>query len=298
MPAPPNGQEPPPEKSGHRRRFFKRALLHLKHRTWHPALTRLRNKLLAGVAFAIPLVATFWILSVVIRFLQNISNPLVSLTAAGLNYITGLMGEPDAFTEETFVLNIGPVEVNIVGLLILLALLIFLGGFATHVIGRRVLSWFDKVLLRVPFVGFVYKSLKQVIDAFHSIGAPSSFKRVAFIEYPAPGCRLLGFVTGQFFDKDSGKDVTSIFVPTAPNPMSGFVLIIENERVIDSSLSLEDATKMIFSGGLVAPGSTPPPPDGKPDDGAHDLPSLTTPQSPGGESGDKPDSRSDPPPSN
>ncbi len=263
MPDSSTGQQPPPNPP-RRRRLLKRGLLHLKHRTWHPALTRVRNKLFAGLAFAVPLVATFWILSVVFLFLQGISTPLVRLIASGLNYLTGLRDSPDRFTEETFVLHLGSFQINIVGLLILISFLIFLGGFATNVIGKRILSWFDKILLRIPFAGFIYKSLKQIIDAFHSIGGPNSFKRVAFIEYPAPGCRLLGFVTGQFFEKDSGKNVTSIFVPTAPNPMSGFVIIVDDDRVIDSSISLEDATKLIFSGGLVAPGSTPAPSQSKP----------------------------------
>ena len=259
----PDSSDTPPDNgdnSDQKRPFVKRGLHHLKYNAWLPALARLRNKLIAGLAFAIPLVATFWILSVVFRFLQAVSEPLVRLTAWVLNLISGRYGAPDAFTKETFVLDVWGMEVNIVGLLILVGLLIFLGGFASHVIGRRVLAWFDKLLLGVPIVGFIYKSLKQVIDAFRNVGAPQSFKRVAYVEYPAPGCRLVGFVTGQFFDPDKQKNVTSIFVPTAPNPISGFVILVEDELVIDSSISLEDATKMIFSAGLVAPGTTPPDP--------------------------------------
>ena len=96
-------------------------------------------------------------------------------------------------------------------------------------------------------------AVRQAIEAFRTIGQQQSFKRVAFVEYPSPGCRLLGFVTGQLTDPDDGIGRTAIFLPTSPNPMTGFVVLVENEKVINSSLSLEEATKLILSAGLVAP---------------------------------------------
>ena len=78
---------------------------------------------------------------------------------------------------------------------------------------------------------------------------------VCACEYPSPGCRLLGFVTGNYHDTQSGEDVTTVFIPTSPNPMTGFTLIVEDVKVEDSAMSLEEASKMILSAGLVAPES-------------------------------------------
>ena len=78
---------------------------------------------------------------------------------------------------------------------------------------------------------------------------------MAYVEYPSPGCKLLGFVTGNYHDIQSGEDVTTVFVPTSPNPMTGFTIIVEDDKVEDSSMTLEEASKMVLSAGLVAPAS-------------------------------------------
>jgi len=78
---------------------------------------------------------------------------------------------------------------------------------------------------------------------------------VAYVDYPSPGCRLIGFITGSYTDPDSGSHKTAIFIPTSPNPLTGFTLLVDDERVINSKISLEDASKMILSAGLVSPGS-------------------------------------------
>ena len=101
----------------------------------------------------------------------------------------------------------------------------------------------------------IYAALKQFVDALRNLGGPRKFKGVAYVEYPSPGCRLLGFVTGNFHDPQTGKDVTSIFVPTSPNPMTGFIIIADDDKVFDSEMTLEEASKMILSAGLVSPES-------------------------------------------
>ena len=85
------------------------------------------------------------------------------------------------------------------------------------------------------------------------MGGTRKFKGVAWVEYPSPGCRLLGFVTGTFQDAKSGKEMTSVFIPTSPNPMTGFVIVVDDDRLEMSQLSVEEATKLLLSAGLVAP---------------------------------------------
>ena len=104
---------------------------------------------------------------------------------------------------------------------------------------------------RIPYLGFIYSAIKQFVDALRNLGGDQKFKSVAYVEYPSPGCRMLGFVTGNYLDPQTGKDVTTVFMPTSPNPMTGFVIIIDDERVHHSDLSLEQASKMVLSAGLV-----------------------------------------------
>ena len=205
-----------------------------------------RNKFLAGLALALPLVTTFIILQVIYSMLNGFSEPLVKWFSDLINEIAGkrVIGTDDPrFLMAT----------KFIGVLIPILALIALGVMATNFIGAHVVTAVDRLLLRVPLVSFIYKSLKQVIDSIRSIGGAQSFNRVAYIDYPVPGLRLIAFVTGQFTDASSGKAMTSVFVPTAPNPMSGLLLIVDSEKVTDAPLSVEDAMKLIFSGGLVVP---------------------------------------------
>ena len=120
--------------------------------------------------------------------------------------------------------------------------------------GAFILSWIDEFMVKMPLLGFVYGALKQFVDAVRNLGGgPRKFKSVAYVEYPSEGCRLLGFVTGGYFDETQGKEVTTIFVPTSPNPATGFVIVVDDEKVMHSSLSLEEAGKLILSAGLVNP---------------------------------------------
>ena len=100
-----------------------------------------------------------------------------------------------------------------------------------------------------------YSTIKQFVDAVRNLGGPQKFKGVAYVEYPSPGCRLIGFITGNFVDPQTGRGTTSIFIPTSPNPMTGFVVLMDDEKVFASDMTLEEAGKMILSAGLVAPES-------------------------------------------
>jgi uncharacterized membrane protein len=207
-----------------------------------------RNKFLAGLALALPLVITFVILQFIYSLLHGSSEPIVKWFADLANEIAGrtVIGTEDPrFLMAT----------RFIGVLIPIVALVALGFMATNFIGAHVVTAFDRLMLRIPFVSFIYKSLKQVIDSFKSLGGAQNFKRVAYIDYPVPGMRLIAFVTGQFTDAKSGKALTAVFIPTAPNPMSGLLLIVDSEKITDAPLTIEDAMKLIFSGGLLAPES-------------------------------------------
>ena len=190
------------------------------------AMTVLRNKLVAGVLVAIPLVVTIWVLNIAYKSINNISAPF--LRRMGLDW-------------------------PLLGFIVTLLLLLGLGLMATHVLGKKILSAFEQLLLRVPIVATVYGAVKQVIDSFNTYSNVGTFKRVVYLEYPAPGCKLLGFSTGHFFDEVLGEEVTSVILPTSPNPMTGLLILVPSSRITVANMTLEQATKLIVSAGLVVP---------------------------------------------
>lgn len=213
----------------------------------HGGLRRAFSTLLAGVASVVPVLATAWLLVMIYQILGDLGGGIIAGVFHFLNWLRGV--DPESEIAWSFVFP----GSNLV-LALLPVLIVFGIGFAvTNALGRHLLHWFESKIRRLPLLGFVYSSIKQLVDALKGLGSERKFKGVAYVEYPSPGCRLLGFVTGNFHDAQLGKDVTSVFLPTAPNPLTGFVIIIEDERVHDANMSLEEASKLVLSAGLVAP---------------------------------------------
>ena len=195
-----------------------------------PFLTGMRNMALTGVVVAIPLLATLWVVKLAYVSINDISAPAL--------------------------LNLG-INMPLLPFFVTLGLFIALGFMTSNVLGRRMLEKMEMALLRVPFVATVYAAIKQVIDSFKSFKNIENFKRVVYLDYPADGARLIGFVTGQYYDSKLGEEMTSVVIPTAPNPMTGLVVVIPANKLTESSLTLEEAMKMVVSAGLVAPKRRP-----------------------------------------
>lgn len=213
----------------------------------------LRNKFLAGLALALPLIITFWILYSIYDLLHGWSKPVL---AQIVSLVNELSDQPLLDINDPKLENF----TNFIGFLFSLGIILGLGFMATNVIGVHVVAAIDKLLLRVPLVAVIYRPLKQVIDAFRNLGGTKqNFKRVVFVDYPIAGMRMLGFATGQFCDQQTGKALTCVLLPTAPSPMTGFLLVVDSDKVTDAPITIEEAMKMIISGGLVVPtGSVPP----------------------------------------
>ncbi len=215
-----------------------------------PFVRRIIKLFLAGMATVIPILATGWIIVMVFKLLHRIGLDIINSILKSLNAVRGVdQSSDDAWTIEGF-----PGD-DFLWLLIPLALLFLVGLAVTNRPGKRIVGWIDGVMTRVPFFGFIYSSIKQFVDAVRKLGGPKKFKGVAYVEYPSPGCRMIGFITGHFRDPQTQKDTTSVFIPTSPNPMTGFVVLIDDDKVFDSDMTLEEAGKMVLSAGLVAPES-------------------------------------------
>lgn len=204
-------------------------------------LTSLRNKLFTGVAVAVPLVVTIWVLNLAYKFIKGISDPLLAQVV--------LRREDAAAEIERLTLS----DIPGVSFVVTLLMLVLLGVMATNVLGRRLIESMEKFVERVPVVATIYNAVKQFIDSIRKFNSGMNFKRVVYVQYPSDGCRLIGFVTGQFHESHEDREVTAVFIPTAPNPMTGFVIVIDSEKVIESDLGMDEASKLILSAGLVGP---------------------------------------------
>ncbi|MEM1085256.1 MAG: DUF502 domain-containing protein [Verrucomicrobiota bacterium] len=213
----------------------------------HPKLKKAFSTLLAGVVSALPVMVTLYLLALLYRLLRNAGDGIIDGLFRMLNTLRGV--DPDAPEAWAFEFP----GANFVQALLPVLIVFGVGLAVTNRPGRRALGWVEGRIKRLPILGFVYSSVKQLVDALKGLGGERKFKGVAYIEYPSPGCRLLGFVTANYHDKQTGKDVTAIFMPTSPNPLTGFVLIVDDEKVTKCDMTLEEASKLVISAGLVSP---------------------------------------------
>jgi len=223
-------------------------------------LVWLRNTFIAGLFVVVPVVITLWILNFLYYLVSGLTEPLV-IRFAG-HYRQSL---PDFLLAEGSM----PGTVTIPGAALVMTLLLVcgIGLVATNVIGLRLVSYFDYLLNRVPVVNMIYPLAKQMVDSLKSLGGSardSANKQVVYIKYPALNGYLVGFLTGSYSDSEGRKMVT-VFLPTAPNPITGFVVVFEESQIQRAHISMDAAWKMIVSGGLLPPpGIVPAPTDLKP----------------------------------
>jgi len=218
----------------------------------HPRIRKAIKPFLAGMATVIPVLATGWIIVLVFRLLHQVGLAIINGILNTLNTLRGAKIDAQPGEKEAWTLDGFPGD-DFLWLLIPLALLFFVGIAVTNRPGKKITRWIDDTIVRIPLIGFIYSTIKQCVDAVRNLGGSQKFKGVAYVEYPSPGCRLIGFITGNFQDPQTGKATTSVFIPTSPNPMTGFVVLMDDDKVFKSTMTLEEAGKMILSAGLVAP---------------------------------------------
>ena len=143
-----------------------------------------------------------------------------------------------------------PLDFTGIGVIITLVLFYVIGAFFA---GKRSQALQDAVLSRIPLVRSIYGVARQATDALSS-STGHHFSRVVFVEWPRPGVRAMGFVTGHMIDVKDGRSwLVAVYIPTVPNPTSGMLAFFSEDDVIDSNITVQDAMKMVFSGGIVLP---------------------------------------------
>jgi uncharacterized membrane protein len=156
--------------------------------------------------------------------------------------------------------------------LLVLSFLYVLGWIATKVVGRELIKLFDSIMSRIPMVQMIYGSVKKVMTTLQS--KPDSIQRVVLIDFPSPELKSVGFVTRTFTDEKTGGELAAVYVPTTPNPTSGYLEIVPIEQLTPLAWTVDEAMTFIISVGAVMPKSltyenvplvaplVPPPGDG------------------------------------
>lgn len=202
----------------------------------------MKKYLLAGLLVWLPLTLTVWVLGSVLGVLDGVFGWFISATQAVL---------PMAATAPLEALR----HIPGLGVIVTLAALLVTGVFATNIVGQWWLQQGSRLLNRIPIVKSIYNSIKQVSDTLFS-SSGNAFREAVLVQYPREGSWTIAFVTG----KPGGEaahhlvgDYLSLYVPTTPNPTSGFFLMVPRRDVIELAMSVDEALKYVISMGVVAP---------------------------------------------
>jgi uncharacterized membrane protein len=144
---------------------------------------------------------------------------------------------------------------NILAVVTMLIGLYLVGWIVNHVLGRRLLNTFESLVERLPMIQNVYGLVKKLISALQQ--KPDKVQRVVLIEFPSPEMKTVGFVTRTLQDKSTGKQLAAVYVPTTPNPTSGYLEIVPVDKLVSTDWSIDEAMNFIISGGAVAPDQVP-----------------------------------------
>jgi len=146
--------------------------------------------------------------------------------------------------------------VSVCSIVILLVFLYLIGTIGQFVVGKRLLKAGEALLLRIPLARTIYTATKQVAEAI-SLPNRSALKSVVMVDFYKPGFKAIGFLTG-YIEDSAGKEFCKVMIPTTPNPTTGFFLLIPRDEVTETTITIEDAFKMIISGGIVSPDTLNP----------------------------------------
>lgn len=195
-----------------------------KHWTWIGR--ELRRQFLLGIVALVPIGITILILVWIFTSIDNILQPVIQV----------VWGHP----------------VPGVGFGITIVLIYLVGVIASNVIGRRLIRFGESLLAKVPLVRPLYASIKQILVSF-SKPSKNGFMQAVLLEFPRKGIWSMGFITKES-PVQSGKTQLNVFIPTAPNPTTGFLQIVGEDEVIRTDIPIDEAVKMVLSAGRVSPG--------------------------------------------
>jgi uncharacterized membrane protein len=199
---------------------------------------------ISGIVTIIPLWVTWLVVDFVFRLLLRVSTPIV-------NGLRDWM--QDAFPGFSAQFH-WPVTEKLFAISLTIVLLLFIGWSAHQVFGRRLLGWLETSLDRIPVVKSVYGGVRKLIAALQTPpGEGGEQQRVVMINFPSDNMKTIGLLTRTMTDSDSGRKLAIVYVPTTPNPTSGYIEIVPMEHVVSTDWTLDEAMNFIITAGAVAP---------------------------------------------
>jgi len=200
-----------------------------------------KKNLLAGTLTLIPLWITWTVFSFVFQTLSEIGSP----------WVEAMSGAVAPHSQMLSKWLIDPWFQKIIAAVLTLLALYLLGIAATQVIGRQLIAFVEALINRIPFVQAIYGSTKKLLNALQV--EPDKVQRVVLINFPSAPMKAIGLVTATFKDKHTNQDLAAVYVPTTPNPTSGYLEIVPTDQLVPTDMTMDEAMTFIISGGAVAP---------------------------------------------
>lgn len=206
-----------------------------------PSTSRLRNYLIAGMLTAIPIWITWVIFEFVVTQLSALGRPGAAALSEALRRYAPALSE--ALTIPWFQ--------TALAVMVTLGFLLLLGWTATLVVGRRLIALAEGVLARIPLVEKIYGASKALLTALQH--QPEGGQKVVLIAFPQPDMKTVGFLMRTLTDAGTGRTLAAVYVPTTPNPTSGYLEIVPMDELVATDWTFEEAMSFVISGGSVAP---------------------------------------------
>ena len=205
---------------------------------------RLQRLFLTGLLTLLPIWLTWIVVKFVFVLLSNISTPWVGPAALQIS----------AWFPSLRWINAQSVQATI-AMVATIVLILVVGWLARRVVGQRMLGWVEALVQRIPLANIIYSSARKLLDILQT--KPDGTQRVVLIDFPHSQMKSVGFVTRVIRERDTGRELAAVYVPTTPNPTSGYLEIVPVEKITPTDWTVDQAMSFIISGGAVAPDTIP-----------------------------------------
>jgi len=204
---------------------------------------RLQHLFLSGLLTLLPIWLTWIVIKFVFTLLSDLSKPLIGPLSVHI---------ANWFPKTVHWIHATSVQ-NTIGLIATLALILIVGWLARRVLGQRMLGGLEALVLRIPLAGMVYSSARKLLEILQT--KPDGTQRVVLINFPNPNMKAVGLVTRVIRDQTTGRELAAVYVPTTPNPTSGYLEIVPVDQLTPTDWTVDQAMSFIISGGASAPDS-------------------------------------------
>lgn len=209
---------------------------------WTRSRKNVSRRMVSGMLVLVPVGVTLLVMRWLFAWGAGLLRPVVKYATSNLERLNWIRALPDTYVN---------FYVYMLTILLLLVLLYLIGVLGQHIVGRRLITAWESLWLKIPLVRSIYGATKQVLEAL-SLPQGTAFKSVVVVDFPYPGLKAIGFLTGYVQDA-AGRSFAKVLIPTTPNPTTGFLQLVPTEAVLITDLAIEEGFKMIISCGIVSP---------------------------------------------